>query len=260
MNSSRRQPQALQRERRPGKRLESEGQEDYLVIVSRNPVCAQGAAFPAAMHHRPLAIVLHPHRDGLHGGSAGGAPVAILEVDVQAPQAVGAMISLVRPGGRDQNELAAIDAMERLVGRLGGRALESRQGSIPPREIYKPPRNTRVRVPRERGTAAHESAEIPRRTARRNRPLSFSHWNGSITSASSLKRSRTFPPQCSQELTFRPPILEICCDRMIRTRGSVNSPVDAGAALSTVRPARGPLDQAWSIFCQSDLAAAWAAA
>ena len=35
------------------------------------------------------------------------------------------MISLVRPRGRDQNELAAIDAMERLV----------RQGSIPPREL-----------------------------------------------------------------------------------------------------------------------------
>jgi hypothetical protein len=71
------------------------------------------AAPGAAMDEDPFAVTTHGDRNRLHRGVAGGAPIARGVVDMAAPQAVGTMVAVRRPGRDCRHVEPAVDAAKR---------------------------------------------------------------------------------------------------------------------------------------------------
>ena len=101
---------ALQREGGRGQGLHGDGHELHGVVIRRHPVGRQGAAPAAAVDNGPLAVFPHPHGDGVHQSAAVGGAVAGLHVQVEAGQAVGAVVAVVRPRAGGDHRAAAVFA------------------------------------------------------------------------------------------------------------------------------------------------------
>lgn len=85
---------AFQGEGRLTQGLHGDAHELHGIVVRRHAVGAQRAAALAAVYDGPLAAPAHPDRYRLHNAAAVALPVARLYVNMQAGQAVGAVVAM----------------------------------------------------------------------------------------------------------------------------------------------------------------------
>jgi len=104
--------QALQGEGRLGQRPYGQTQEEQGAVVSGRPIEVNGVTGSAAVDEDPFAGT--SHRDGhrLHGGAAVGAPISGAIIDMDAPQAGGAVVAVGGAGSGHRNIEAAVPASE----------------------------------------------------------------------------------------------------------------------------------------------------
>jgi hypothetical protein len=76
-----------------------EGHQGPGVVVAGDAVALEFSASGAAVDDGPFAVAADPDGDGLHGGAAGGGVVAGGVIDVEAPEAPGAMVAMARAIG-----------------------------------------------------------------------------------------------------------------------------------------------------------------
>jgi hypothetical protein len=89
--------QPLEREGRLSEGPHRESHEHERVVVARDAVQVHGCAAAAAVHERPFAAGANVDRDRLHRrATVGGAVAGTLRVEVPAPQAVRAVVAMVR--------------------------------------------------------------------------------------------------------------------------------------------------------------------
>lgn len=85
------------------------------MIVGRDAIGTEGSARAAAVDQRPFATLSHPDGDRLHEPAAVGLAVAGVDVEVDAVQAVGAVVPMFGPATGADDRYAAMAALE-LVG------------------------------------------------------------------------------------------------------------------------------------------------
>ena len=68
------------------------------IDIRRDAVGVEHAAAFAAVDDRPLAALSHPDGHGFHDPAAVGRAVAGVNIDMQAREAIGAMVPVVRAG------------------------------------------------------------------------------------------------------------------------------------------------------------------
>ena len=112
---------AFDRERRLAKRLERDAHELHGIVVCSNAVGAQLSAASTPVNDRPLAALTHPDGDRLHDTAAVGCTVTRLNIDMQAAQAVVAMIAVLTSGILRYDGAAA---------NLAGKAVRTRMGLV----------------------------------------------------------------------------------------------------------------------------------
>ena len=105
----------VKRERRFTKRLHCNGHQFHRVIIGCDPVGIQLPAAAAAMDNGPLAALPHPDRNGLHQSAAVRCPVAGLLVNVQAAQAIRAMVAVGTACPLGNHNASAVTAGDHLV-------------------------------------------------------------------------------------------------------------------------------------------------
>lgn len=88
----------LEREGWSAQRPERDAHELHGVVVGSHAVGAERTAAAAAMNERPLAVFAHPDGHGLHDAAVVGCAVTGRDVDVQAAQAVRAVVGVAAPG------------------------------------------------------------------------------------------------------------------------------------------------------------------
>ena len=107
--------QPLDRERRRRDGTHRDRHQQHGVVVRCDAVRAEGTAPLAAVDHGPLAMPAHPHRDGLHVPSAVGGPVAGLDIDMQAVQAVWTVVAVAGTRALGDHLAAAVLAGKDIV-------------------------------------------------------------------------------------------------------------------------------------------------
>lgn len=108
----------LQRERWAGERANGDAHQEHRIVVRGNPVAAQFATLPATMDKRPFAALANPNGDGFHNRAASGGPVSRRVVEVDAVQAIGAVVAVTatRPLPRGESPaLAAGESVEQIL-------------------------------------------------------------------------------------------------------------------------------------------------
>lgn len=96
-----------------------ESHEPHGIVIRCNPVGAYLAADRAPVQDGPFAVFSHPHADGLHAPAAVGFTVTGLVVQVDAPEAVGAVVSVAASGSLGDHRPAADPAGERIRAGMG---------------------------------------------------------------------------------------------------------------------------------------------
>ena len=107
-----------QGEGRLRQRLDRQTHEQRGIVVRRYPVGMEDAAGFTAVDDGPLTAFPHPYRHRLHGAAALGGPVTGLIVQMDAGQAVGAVVAVVAPGPLGTHGPAADTAGEYVAARL----------------------------------------------------------------------------------------------------------------------------------------------
>src|ERR1035437_1924680 len=89
-------PPELDREGREAQGSDHERQQFALVVVAGDSIHMHGVASPALVHHEPLAIGTGDDRDRLHAAAAIRRAIARCVVEMNAPEAPGAMVAMPR--------------------------------------------------------------------------------------------------------------------------------------------------------------------
>lgn len=97
-----------------GKRPHSNRHEFHWIVIRRDAVGGELATDSATVDNRPLSVIPDPDADGVHLAVAGGGAVTGLIVNVNAGQAVGAVISVIAARTIRNNRPAALFAGERI--------------------------------------------------------------------------------------------------------------------------------------------------
>ena len=111
--------QMTQREGRLRQRLYRQAHEQCWVVIGSHPVGVEYAAELAAVDNGPFAALSYPYRHWLHGAAALGGPVTGFIVQVDAGQAVGAVVAVVAPGPLGTHGPAADTAGEHIIAGFG---------------------------------------------------------------------------------------------------------------------------------------------
>lgn len=107
-------------------------EEEQRAVIRGGAVEVDLVAAGAAVDEDPLAVAADRDGDGLHGGPALGLAVAwAIVIEVTAPEAVGAVVAVARPGGINRDVEAAMATAER-VGTTWASALRSAGQGEPP--------------------------------------------------------------------------------------------------------------------------------
>lgn len=80
------------------------------VVITRDAVEAYHSAALAAVDEQPLSIGPQRDTDGLHRLMAVGGPITGHDVEVQAPEAIGAVVAVARAGSVGRKRPAAMTA------------------------------------------------------------------------------------------------------------------------------------------------------
>ena len=83
---------------RAAKGAHGKSHEPHGIVIRRNPVGAYFAADRAPVQDGPFAVFSHPHADGFHAPAAAGLPVSGFVVQMDAPEAVGTVVSVAASG------------------------------------------------------------------------------------------------------------------------------------------------------------------
>lgn len=110
---------ALQGKRQVCDRPQGEGEQGALVVVARHAVEVEDPAGAAAVDDVPLVAAIDEDRDRLHASAAERGAVARRVVEVDAPEAVRAMIAVARAGGGEGKLRAAVAAAQPVGGADG---------------------------------------------------------------------------------------------------------------------------------------------
>jgi hypothetical protein len=107
--------EAFKRKRRSRDRPDGQGHQRELVIVGGNAIGADETALSAAMDDRPFAVISNGNCDRFHHAPTAREPITDFHIDVQATQAKGTMVAMVRAVDDAGDYPAAIFAHERLI-------------------------------------------------------------------------------------------------------------------------------------------------
>lgn len=86
------------RHRRRGKRRRGDGEELYKVVVGRDAVGMECAAFLTAMDDRPFAAASGPNGNRLHSSAAGGGTVAGECIQMQTVETIRTVVPVAAAG------------------------------------------------------------------------------------------------------------------------------------------------------------------
>ena len=86
------------RHRRCGKRRRGDGKELYKIVVGRDTVGTECAAFLTAMDDRPFAAVSGPNGNRLHSSAAGGGTVAGDCIQMQTVETIRTVVPVTAAG------------------------------------------------------------------------------------------------------------------------------------------------------------------
>jgi len=64
------------------------------VVVARDAIRVQAETLAATVDQRPFAVVLDPNANRSHGAAASAAPITWKVVNMNAPEATGAMVAM----------------------------------------------------------------------------------------------------------------------------------------------------------------------
>ena len=106
-------PRAIERERWLGQRSDGDPHQQQRVVIAGCPVAVERSTSAATVDQHPLAVAANGDGDGFHGREAGRRAVTRLDVDVAAPQAIRAVVTVGSPRCDDWDIDAAMTASER---------------------------------------------------------------------------------------------------------------------------------------------------